>query len=55
MIVREKVSAFSPIFFGGDCLTIAEKEKKWEKEKELLIREQKIEAERAKYKKKLTM
>lgn len=36
-------------------LTIAEKEKKWEKEKEILIREQRLEAEKAKYKKKLTM
>ena len=34
-------------------MTIAEKEKKWQKEKEILIREQKIEAERAKFKKKL--
>ena len=45
----------SPLFFGGDCLTIVEKEKKWEKEKEILIREQKIEAERSKFKKKLSM
>lgn len=46
----------SPLFLRWVIiLTIAEKEKKWEKEKEILIRKQKLDAEKAKFKKKLTM
>ena len=36
-------------------MTIAEKERRWEKEKEVLMREQKIKAEKAKFKKPMSM
>lgn len=36
-------------------MTIAEKERRWEKEKETLLREQKIKAEKAKFKKPMSM
>lgn len=47
--------AFSPVFLEVTRVTIAEKEKRWAKRKEVLIREQKLKADMAKYKKPLSM